>query len=104
NLRDEKITSVNIDGRIIDTCLVISAIGVGPNSSLAISSNLKVGKYNGITVDGKLKTTDPDIFAAGDCIEVKNTVTNQYEYLPLATLAHEQGHIAGENAAGGNVF
>lgn len=104
NFRDEKITTINIDGRIIDTCLVISAIGVEPNSSLAISSKLKVGKYNGITVDGKLKTTDPNIFAAGDCIEIKNTITNKHDYLPLATLAHEQGHIAGENAAGGNVF
>jgi NADPH-dependent 2,4-dienoyl-CoA reductase/sulfur reductase-like enzyme len=104
NYRNEKISSVNVDGRLIDTCMIISSIGVEPNSQLAISSNLSVGNLGGIKVDTKLKTSDPNIFAAGDCIEVKNAVTNTMDYIPLATLAHDQGHIAGENAAGGNVF
>lgn len=102
--KDEKITSVNIDGRIIDTCMIISSIGVEPNSQLAISSKLGIGKSGGIKVDTKLQTNDPNIFAAGDCIEVKNAVTNMIDYIPLATIAHDQGHIAGENAAGGNVY
>lgn len=104
NYRNEKISSINVDGRLIDTCMIISSIGVEPNSQLAISSNLSVGNFGGIKVDTKLKTSDPNIFAAGDCIEVKNAVTNALDYIPLATLAHDQGHIAGENAAGGNVF
>lgn len=104
NYRNEKISSINVDGRLIDTCMIISSIGVEPNSQLAISSNLSVGNFGGIKVDTKLKTSDPNIFAAGDCIEVKNAVTNSMDYIPLATLAHDQGHIAGENAAGGNVF
>lgn len=104
NIRDEKIYSINLDGRLIDVCMVISSIGVEPNSQLAISSSLAVGKFKGIKVDGKLRTSDPSIYAAGDCIEIKNAVTNQYDYLPLATLAHAQGHIAGSNAAGGNNY
>lgn len=104
NLRDEKIYSVNIDGRLIETCLVISAIGVKPNTSLAVAANLNVGKLQGINVDSKLKTNDSNILAAGDCVEIKNKVTNDKDYLPLATLAHTQGHIAGENAAGGNAY
>lgn len=104
NIRNEKIYSINLDGRIIESCMVISSIGVAPNSQLAISANLSIGDFNGIKVDGKLTTSDPNIYAAGDCIEIKNAVTNKNDYLPLATLAHSQGHIAGTNAAGGNQF
>lgn len=102
NYRNEKIASIKVDGRLLDTCMVISTIGVEPNSQLAISSNLNIGNHGGVKVDSKLKTTDPNIYAAGDCIEIKNVVTNREDYIPLATLAHDQGHIAGENAAGGN--
>ncbi len=104
NLRNGLINSINIDGRIIDCDLVISSIGFKPNVQLALAAGLKVGSYDGIVVDNKLKTNDENIFAAGDCIEVKNAVTNLNDYIPLATLAHEQGHLAGENAAGGNSF
>ena len=104
NFRDERISSISFDGRIVDCCMVIAAVGVKPNSDLAVASGLNIGQLGGVSVDAKLKTTDPDIFACGDCIEIKNSVTNKYDYLPLATLAHTQGHIAGENAAGGNTF
>jgi len=101
---EEIIRSVNIDGRLVETDMIISTIGVEPNSQLAIASNLGIGKFGGIKVDTKLKTSDQNIFAAGDNIEVKNAVTNLPDYFPLATLAHNQGHTAGENAAGGNTF
>ncbi len=80
--------------------MVISAIGFEPNNFLALSSGIKIGEFGGIKVDSKLKTSDASIFAAGDNIEVINKVTNKPMYLPLATLAHEYGHIAGANAAG----
>jgi NADPH-dependent 2,4-dienoyl-CoA reductase/sulfur reductase-like enzyme len=100
---EDKITGIKIDGWQIEFDLVIQAIGFEPNSEIAINSKLEVGQFNGIKVDQRMKTSDPNIFAAGDCAEVLNKITSQYEYMPLATFAHSMGHIAGENAAGGNV-
>jgi NADPH-dependent 2,4-dienoyl-CoA reductase/sulfur reductase-like enzyme len=102
-ITNNKVKSLNIDGRIIDTDLLISAIGFEPNNFLALSSGINIGEYGGIKVDSKLKTSDASIFAAGDNIEVINKVTNKPMYLPLATLAHEYGHIAGANAAGAHI-
>lgn len=98
------LTKIVVDSRIIEPDLIIQSIGVEANSQLAISCGLSVGKFSGVAVDQKLKTSDPNIFAAGDVIEVVNKVTKQKDYLPLATLAHRFGHIAGSNAAGGNDF
>ncbi len=98
----EKLQSVTIDGWNYEIDFAIQALGVKPNVDLAISSKIEIGNYGGIKVDKKLRTSDPNIYAAGDCIEVLNKITNKNDYIPLATLAHEFGHIAGENAAGGN--
>lgn len=97
-----KIVAVKLGSRIIEIDGVIVSAGFEPNSQLAISSGLGIGRSNGISVNKKLQTSDPAIFAAGDCIEIKNFVTNQFEFLPVATLAQQAGHVAGENAAGGN--
>lgn len=96
--------SLKYEGRVIPYDLVITAVGFEPNSSLAFSSKLGVGKSGGIIVDQKLKTSDPNIYSAGDCIEVINRITGRPEYIPLATIARYSGHLAGENAAGGNSF
>lgn len=99
-----KVISVNILGRIIDFDMIINSIGFEPNNDLAVAANLEIGKYGGLKVDNKLRTSDQNIFAAGDNIEVINRITNRNEFIPLATYAHKYGHIAGENAAGGNSF
>lgn len=101
---ENKISSVTFDGYTREFDLVILALGFEPNNSLAIASKLSVGKYGGLKVDQKLKTSDPNIFAAGDNIEVVNKITGQPDYIPIATLAQQMGHIAGENAAGGNLI
>ncbi len=101
-ISNNRINSLEIEGRIIEVDLVITAIGFIPNSDLAVQSKLELGQFGGIKVDNRLRTSDPNIFAAGDCIEIKNAVTNKNDYIPLATLAHENGHIAGANAAGEN--
>lgn len=92
--------SVKLDGWQIEFDAAIQAIGFEPNISLAVAAKLNIGKY-GIKVDQNLKTSDPSIFAAGDCIEVINHLSGRPMYLPLATLARDFGYIAGENAAGG---
>jgi CoA-dependent NAD(P)H sulfur oxidoreductase len=62
-----------------------------------------LGKTGAIKVDQYLKTSDRFIYAAGDNVEIINAVTGKPDYIPLATHAYDLGHIAGENAAGGNL-
>lgn len=99
-----KIKSVNISGRIIDVDIVVNASGFEPNTDLALGSQINIGSFGGIKTDQRLKTNDPNIFAAGDNTEVIEKITNRPIYFPQATAAHLQGHISGENAAGGNSF
>lgn len=103
-IENNYVKSVNIQGRIKEFDLVLVAAGVKPNNSLAISSRLEIGKSGGIKVDSRLRTSDQNIFAAGDNVEIINRITRKNNYLPLATLAHKHGHIAGANAAGANDF
>ena len=100
--KDNKFTQLKHVGRFIDFDLAIVATGIKPNNEIAENAGLKLGDYNGVKVDNRLRTSDPNIYAAGDNIEIINFITQRNDYLPLATYAHEYGHIVGENAAGGN--
>ena len=95
--------SINLDGRIIESDVIISAAGFVPNNVLARESGLDITPKDCIKVDRKLRTSDPNIWACGDNIEIINEVTKQNDYFPVASVAHNFAHIAGENAAGGNV-
>ncbi|MCP4181275.1 MAG: FAD-dependent oxidoreductase [bacterium] len=88
-------------GKSIETDLVIFAAGVRPNSKLAIDAELKVNKRGGIVVNNSMQTSDPDIYAVGDAIEVKDLVLNTPAMIPLAGPANKQGRIAAENVLGG---
>ncbi|MCK5087574.1 MAG: FAD-dependent oxidoreductase [Melioribacteraceae bacterium] len=99
---DDKIVSYKHEGKIKDVDLVLTAVGFRPNVSLAQSSRLELGKFGAIKVDNRCKTSDPNIYAAGDNIEIINKITNRPYYYPIATAAHLYGHVAGANAAGGN--
>ena len=100
--KDNKFSQLKHEGRFIDFDLAIVAAGIKPNNEIAENAGLKLGDYNGVKVDNRLRTSDPNIYAAGDNIEIINFITQRNDYLPLATYAHEYGHIVGENAAGGN--
>lgn len=104
SLTDENgfIRSINLDGRIIDSGIVISAVGFKPNSFLARKAGLQITPKGSIKVDRHLKTSDPNIWACGDNIEVVNEVTKNSDYYPVATIAHDFAYVAAENAAGGN--
>jgi len=80
--------------------IVLLAIGVRPESDLARSSGLAIGDRGGIRVDSQMRTSDPDIWAVGDAVEVKNRLTGQWELTPLAGPANRQGRIAA-NVIGG---
>ena len=102
-INQNKITAINVNGRIIETELLINAIGISPNVYLAVKANLKIGTTGALKVDTRLRTSDFNIYAAGDLIEVMDFITGRPVFLPFASYAYEYGHIAGENAAGGNV-
>jgi len=82
--------------------LVLLAIGIEPNTDLARSIRIQLGSFGGILTDQHQTTSVDSIYAAGDCCEVKNLVSNRWMYAPLATYAARQGRVAGENSSGGN--
>ncbi len=83
--------------------MVILAIGVRPNVSLARQAGLAIGDKTGaIQVDDHMRTSDPDIYAAGDCVECLDRLTGTPCYVPLGSTANKQGRIAALNICGGN--
>ncbi len=97
------VTGVELEsGETVEASLVILSIGVRPNSSLAQKAGIELGNSGAIKVDARQRTSSFRIFAAGDCAEVKNAVTNKYEYMPLGNIANKQGRVAGDNASGGH--
>ena len=101
--RDGKLAGVRLaDDTVIDCELAVMAIGVRPNSGLAIAAGLEIGKFGGIEVNQYMQTSDPDIYAAGDCVEISSRVSGEPTFAPMGDLANLEGRVAGENAILGN--
>ena len=88
-------------GKELSADFVILSIGVRPNSQLAVQAGLKCNERGGICVDEQLRTSDPDIYAAGDVIEVADPVFGEKTMIPLAGPANRQARIVADNIAGG---
>jgi NADPH-dependent 2,4-dienoyl-CoA reductase/sulfur reductase-like enzyme len=97
-----RVRLVVLKGKSYPADLVLLATGAIPNSSLAREAGLEVAPNGTIAVSEKMQTSDPDIFAAGDCVGQKHLITGKDVYIPRGTTANKQGRIAGENASGGN--
>jgi NADPH-dependent 2,4-dienoyl-CoA reductase/sulfur reductase-like enzyme/rhodanese-related sulfurtransferase len=82
--------------------IVILAIGVRPETALAKMAGIEIGQRGGIRVDDQMRTSNPDIFAVGDAVEVKDFVTGQWTLIPLAGPANRQGRIAADVITGRN--
>jgi NADPH-dependent 2,4-dienoyl-CoA reductase/sulfur reductase-like enzyme/rhodanese-related sulfurtransferase len=80
--------------------LVILALGVRPDVTLAKGAGLAIGELGGIRVDQQMRTSDPHIFAVGDAVEVRDAVTGQWSLVALAGPANRQGRIAADVIAG----
>ncbi|MFA5625790.1 MAG: FAD-dependent oxidoreductase [Bradymonadales bacterium] len=80
--------------------LVVLAIGVSPDTAIARDAGLKLGNRNAIVVDEHMLSSDPDIYAVGDAIEVRHFVSDERSLIPLAGPANKQGRIAADNIAG----
>ena len=88
--------------RRLEADLVIIAIGAAPNIDLARQAGLRIGSTGAIAVDEHMRTSDPAIYAGGDCAEIRNLVTGQPGYYPLGSMANRQGRVIGTNLAGGS--
>ncbi|MCO6438794.1 MAG: FAD-dependent oxidoreductase [Phycisphaerae bacterium] len=89
------------NGKVLPTDLVLLSVGVRPNIQLARDAGLEIGAMGGILVNEHLQTSDPDILAAGDAVEVVHAVTGKPALVPLAGPANKHGRLAGEFAATG---
>jgi NADPH-dependent 2,4-dienoyl-CoA reductase/sulfur reductase-like enzyme/rhodanese-related sulfurtransferase len=87
-------------GKTYPAEIVILAIGVRPDTTLARAAGLEIGERGGIRVDEHMRTTDPNIFAVGDAIEVRDFVTGEWSLVALAGPANRQGRIAADVIAG----
>lgn len=88
------------DGTVLPAQLVIMSAGLRPCTELAQAAGLEIGSTGGITVDDTMRTSDPDIYAAGDVVESRHIVSGKPIRVSLANNANRQGRIAGNNAVG----
>jgi len=99
---DGRVEALLSSGRSIPCDLVILAVGVRPEVKLAAEAGLTIGQRKGIVVDDHMRTSDPDIYAVGDAVEVQDFVGGFAAVIPLAGPANRQGRIAAINALGGD--
>lgn len=100
--RDGRVEALLSSGRTIPCDLVVLAVGVRPEVKLAVEAGLTIGQRKGIVVDDHMRTSDPDIYAVGDAVEVQDFVGGFASVIPLAGPANRQGRIAAINALGGD--
>lgn len=81
--------------------LVLFAAGFIPNDKLARDAGLEVAPLGGVLVNEQMQTSDPSIYAGGDCVCIKNIITGKPGYMPLGSLANREGRVIGTNLAGG---
>jgi NADPH-dependent 2,4-dienoyl-CoA reductase/sulfur reductase-like enzyme/rhodanese-related sulfurtransferase len=98
--KDGKVCRVVTPKRTLEADLVVMAVGVRARSELAQAAGLLVSAMGNIVVNERLQTSDPNIYAAGDCIEVKNSITGKGSIAPMGSLANKEGRIVGDNIAG----
>ncbi|MGE4352788.1 MAG: FAD-dependent oxidoreductase [Oscillospiraceae bacterium] len=97
-----KVRVLRGNGDPIEADMVLLAIGVTPDTELAKKTGLKLGLKDSILVNDKMETSIPDIYAAGDAVEVINPITGKPAVIPLAGPANKQGRIAADNINGGD--
>ncbi len=99
---DYETLEVHTTSGVLPTDVVILAAGVRPNTDLAGRAGIALGRSGGILVDRRLRTNDPDIYAGGDCIELRNLVSGENTLMALGSLANRQGRVIATNLSGGS--
>ena len=98
----ELVDGVVTDKGTLPADMVILGVGVSPQVELARAAGLEIGPTQAIRVDDRMLTSDPDIYAAGDCVENIDIITGLPIYVPMGSTANKQGRIAAINICGGN--
>lgn len=100
---DKAIQFVKTDKHTLEADLVILAVGARPNVELAKNAGLSLGPTGAIAVDAELRTSDPNIYAGGDCIENTHMVSGKKVFAPMGSTANKHGRVIGENVCGAHV-
>ncbi len=95
-----KVTGLRTAKRTLEADIVVMAAGVRPRSEIAAEAGLQISPMGAIVVNERMQTSDPSIYAAGDCVEVMHLVTGKKFYAPLGSLANKEGRVVGDNMAG----
>ncbi|MCG6929583.1 MAG: FAD-dependent oxidoreductase [Desulfofustis sp.] len=93
---------VHTSADVLHTDVVILAVGVRPNTDIAGRAGIALGRSGGILVDRRLRTSDPNIYAGGDCIELRNLVSGENTLMALGSLANREGRVIATNISGGS--
>ncbi len=93
------VAAVHAGDKVHEADTVLMAIGVRPNVELAQEAGLEIGPTGAIAVDQTCRTSDPDVYAGGDCAECTHRVTGQKVYVPLGSTANKHGRVIGDNLA-----
>lgn len=96
-----RIRGVKVGGKELESDLVIVGVGIRPNAELAAEAGVEIGSSGAIKVDRHMKTSLPDVWAAGDCAQTTNLVSDKPAWVPLGDTANQMGRVAGTNAATG---
>ena len=96
------VKKVLTDKTELEAGLALLAIGVRPNTGLAAEAGLEIGASRGIAVNSHMQTSDPDIYAGGDCVENVDRITGQKVVVPLGSTANKHGRVIGTNITGGD--
>lgn len=105
-----RVAAMEEDGMVLDTGekvrgdLMLVATGVRPRTELAKAAGVVLGETGAISVNARMETSIPDIYACGDCIEVPHGITGKPVWRPLGSTANKTGRIAGENLSGGSLL
>lgn len=97
---NKKLEIILNSNRVLKADIVMLSIGIKPDTTLAKKANLTLGELGGIATNSKLQTSDPDIYALGDAIEIKDCVLEKMNLIPLANSANKQGRIVADNICG----
>jgi len=95
-----QVTGVRTDRREIEADLVLLSVGVRPNTALARDAGLELGPTGGIRTDARMRTSDPHIWAGGDCVETFHRVTGRPVRQPMGSTANRQGRVIADDIAG----
>ncbi len=94
--------TVVTDRTSIPCDLVVLSAGVRPNTEIARKAGIAIGAFGGILVDRRMRTNDPNIYAGGDCAEIRNLISGENMLMPLGSLANRQGRVIATNINGGS--